>query len=88
MRWPPAIIQAARFESLFIGRLGPEEENQRLLKALGKRPQSTAVVLPVSLRSRVVNLVYGDNGSEGRVRSDLGELMVLLRPRELESLAR
>jgi hypothetical protein len=76
----PSIFRTVtRDRSLFIGRLGPEEENQRLLKALGKRPQSTAVVLPVSLRSRVVNLVYGDNGSEGRVRSDLGELMVLLQ---------
>ncbi|MET0551513.1 MAG: hypothetical protein ABW221_00650, partial [Vicinamibacteria bacterium] len=76
----PSIFRTVtRDRSLFIGRLGPEEENQRLVKALGKRPQSTAVVLPVSLRSRVVNLVYGDNGPEGRVRSDLGELMVLLQ---------
>ena len=62
----PSIFRTVtRDRSLFIGRLGPEEENQRLLKALGKRPQSTAVVLPVSLRSRVVNLVYGDNGPDG-----------------------
>jgi hypothetical protein len=76
----PSIFRTVtRDRSLFIGRLGPEEENQRFLKALGKRPQSSAVLLPVSLRSRVVNLVYGDNGASDRVRSDLGELMVLLQ---------
>jgi MshEN domain len=76
----PSIFRTVtRDRSVFIGRLGPEEENQRFLKALGKRPQSSAVLLPVSLRSRVVNLVYGDNGASDRVRGDLGELMVLLQ---------
>jgi hypothetical protein len=76
----PSIFRTVtRDRSLFIGRLGPEDENQRFLKALSKRPQSSAVLLPVSLRSRVVNLVYGDNGASDRVRSDLGELMVLLQ---------
>ena len=73
----PSIFRTVtRDRSLFIGRLGPEEENQRFLKALGKRPQSSAVLLPVVVRSRVVNLVYGDNGAADRVRGDLGELMV------------
>ena len=31
------------------------------------------------MRSRVVNLVYGDNGAAGNVQGDLGELMVLLQ---------
>jgi hypothetical protein len=76
----PSIFRTVtRDRSVFIGRLGPEEENQRYLKALNKRPQSSAVLLPVSLRSRVVNLVYGDNGATDRVRGDLGELMVLLQ---------
>ena len=76
----PSIFRTVtRDRSVFIGRLGPEEENQRFLKALAKRPQSSAVLLPVSLRSRVVNLVYGDNGASDRVRGDLGELMVLLQ---------
>lgn len=76
----PSIFRTVtRDRSVFIGRLGAEEENQRFLKALGKRPQSSAVLLPVSLRSRVVNLVYGDNGASDRVRGDLGELMVLLQ---------
>jgi hypothetical protein len=76
----PSIFRTVtRDRSVFIGRLGPEEENQRFMKALGKRPQSSAVLLPVSLRSRVVNLVYGDNGASDRVRGDLGELMVLLQ---------
>jgi hypothetical protein len=76
----PSIFRSVtRDRSVFIGRLGPEEENQRFLKALNKRPTSSAVLLPLSLRSRVVNLVYGDNGASDRVRSDLGELMVVLQ---------
>ena len=36
----PSVFQTVtRDRTLFIGRLGPEEENQRFLKALGKRPQ-------------------------------------------------
>lgn len=76
---PSVFRTVTRDRSVFIGRLGPEEENQRFLKSLSKRPQSSAVLLPVSLRSRVVNLVYGDNGASDRVRGDLGELMVLLQ---------
>jgi hypothetical protein len=76
----PSIFRSVtRDRSVFIGRLGPEEENQRFLRALNKRPTSSAVLLPLSLRSRVVNLVYGDNGASDRVRSDLGELMVVLQ---------
>jgi hypothetical protein len=76
----PSIFRTVtRDRSVFIGRLGPEEEDQRFLKAISKRPQSSAVLLPISLRSRVVNLVYGDNGASDRVRSDLGELMVVLQ---------
>ena len=76
---PSVFRTVSRDKTVFIGRFPVEEENQRFLKALGKRPQSSAVLLPVSLRSRVVNLVYGDNGATDRVRGDLGELMVLLQ---------
>jgi hypothetical protein len=67
-----------RDRSVFIGRLGPEEENRRFLKEVGKR-LGTSAVFPILVRGRVVNLVYGDGGPGGNVRGDLGELMALLQ---------
>jgi hypothetical protein len=64
---------------VFVGRLGPEEENQRFLKNLGKRPVTNAALFPVSVRGRVVNIIYGDTGATGNVRADLGELIVLIQ---------
>ena len=76
----PSVFQTVtRDRTLFLGRLGPEPENQRLLKALGKRPQTNVAVFPVVVRGRVVNLVYGDAGPTGNVKADMGELMVLLQ---------
>ena len=76
----PSVFQTVtRDRTLFLGRLGPEAENQRLLKALGKRPQTNAAVFPIVVRGRVVNLVYGDAGPAGNVKADMGELLVLLQ---------
>ena len=49
------------------------------MKALGKRPNTNAALLPVALKGRVVNLIYGDNGASGQVKPDLGELIVLVQ---------
>jgi hypothetical protein len=76
----PSVFQAvARDRTVFIGRLGPGEENQRFLKALAKRPNTNAALLPIAVRSRVVNLIYGDNGGGGNLKGTLGELLVLLQ---------
>jgi hypothetical protein len=76
----PSVFQSvARDRTVFIGRLGPEEENQRFLKRIAKRPQTNAAVFPVAVRGRVVNLVYGDNGAAGNVRADVGELLVIVQ---------
>jgi hypothetical protein len=74
---PSVFRTVTRDKTVFIGRLPMEEENQRFLKALGKRPNTNAAVLPVALKGRVVNLIYGDNGASGQVKPDLGELIVL-----------
>jgi hypothetical protein len=76
----PSVFQAVvRDKTVFIGRLGGDAESQRFLKALGKRPTTNAAIIPVLMKGRVVNLLYGDAGAGGNVRSDLGELMVLLQ---------
>lgn len=76
----PSVFQTVtRAKTPCVGRLGPEEENQRFLKLLGKRPGTNAAVFPVAVRGRVVNLIYGDNGVAGNVKADLGELIVLIQ---------
>ena len=76
---PSVFRTVSRDKTLFIGRFGPEEENQRFFKALGKRPNSNAALLPVVVKGRVVNLVYGDSGAGGTLRHPMGELLVLLQ---------
>jgi len=75
---PSAFRDVVRNKSVFVGRLGNEEENRRFLKQIGKR-LGTAAVFPILVRGRVVNLVYGDGGPGGNVRGDLGELMALVQ---------
>jgi hypothetical protein len=76
----PSVFQTVtRDKTVFLGRLGPEPENQRILKALGKRPQTNAALFPIVVRGRVVNLVYGDAGPTGNVKAAMGELLVLLQ---------
>jgi hypothetical protein len=76
----PSVFQTVtRDKTVFIGRFGPDEENQRFLKALAKRPVSNAAIFPVAVKGRVVNLIYGDNGASGHVKADLGELIVLVQ---------
>ena len=76
----PSVFQTVtRDKTVFVGRVGKEEENQRFLRAVAKKPNTTAALFPVVVRGRVVNLIYGDNGAAGNVRAELGELMVLLQ---------
>lgn len=83
LRFPldePSVFQTVtRDKTMFMGRLGPDEHNQRFLKILGKKPTTNAAVFPVLVKGRVVNLVYADNGAAGNVKPSLGELLVLLQ---------
>jgi hypothetical protein len=60
---------------MFVGRPGPEEANRAFLEAIGKRVGTTAALFPVAVRGRVVNLMWGDSGSAGAARGDLGQLL-------------
>jgi hypothetical protein len=72
----PSVFQGVtRERAVFVGRPGPEETNTRFLEAIGKKRGTTAAVLPVAVKGRVVNLIWGDSGSRGAGRADLGELM-------------
>jgi hypothetical protein len=73
----PSVFQTVtRDKTVFMGRLGGDQETLRFMKLVGKRPTTNAALFPIAVKARVVNLVYGDNGMSGNVKSDLGELLV------------
>ena len=72
----PSVFQGVtRDRTVFVGRLGAEETNRQFLEAIGKKAGTTAAVLPVALRGRVVNLIWGDSGARGAARGGLGQLL-------------
>jgi hypothetical protein len=72
----PSVFQGVtRDRTVFVGRPGPDETNRQFLEAIGKKLGTTAAVLPVALRGRVVNLIWGDSGARGAARGGLGQLL-------------
>ena len=72
----PSVFQGVtRDRTVFVGRPGPDETNRQFLESIGKKPGTTAAVLPVALRGRVVNLIWGDSGARGAARGGLGQLL-------------
>jgi hypothetical protein len=75
----PSLFQRViRDKTLFLGRFGRDEEGQRLFQKLGKKAGGSAALVPIVLKGRVVNLVYGDAGA-GKLRANLGELLLVLQ---------
>jgi hypothetical protein len=76
----PSVFQGVtRNRTMFVGRPGPEEVDQAFLASISKKPGTTAAIFPIALRGRVVNLVWGDSGSAGAARGDLGQLLALMQ---------
>jgi hypothetical protein len=76
----PSVFQGVtRNRTMFVGRPGSEEANLAFLEAIGKRVGTTAAVFPVAVRGRVVNLMWGDSGSTGAARGDLGQLLAFMQ---------
>jgi len=76
----PSVFQGVtRDRNVFVGRPGPGEVNQAFLDAIGKKPGTTAALLPVAVKGRVVNLVWGDSGSRGAGRADVGQLLAYVQ---------
>jgi len=76
---PSVFRTVARDKTHFIGRLAANEQNTRLMTGLDKQANTNAVVFPIVLRGRVVNLIYGDSGSGRNVKTDMGSLLVVLQ---------
>lgn len=59
----PSVLKSVKERgAIYLGPVGPEPLNEALLRALGRERPATALVLPVQVRRRVVNLFYGDAG--------------------------
>ena len=72
----PSVFQGVtRSRTMFVGRPGPEDVNREFLEQIGKKPGTTAALFPIAVRGRVVNLLWGDSGSAGAARGDLGQLL-------------
>ncbi|GEJ59554.1 general secretion pathway protein GspE [Anaeromyxobacter diazotrophicus] len=62
----------------YLGPVGRDPGNEKLLAGLGRAWPRTALVYPVSLRERTVCLLYADNGEAPVSPSRLGDLLLLL----------
>ena len=75
-----SILKAPAGGVIFQGPIPAKGLNDRLLAALGRatRP-ATAAVLPISVKNRVINLLYADNGPAAITPEAAGWLQVLAR---------
>lgn len=74
---PSAFRLVRESRSHYIGPLGKDAANVRFLKLAGKKWPSSAVLLPVLFRGRVVYILYVDNGHKQQVNPEVGELLIL-----------
>jgi hypothetical protein len=74
----PSVFQlVVESRSHYMGALARTPLNVQFLRATGKQVPLSACVLPISVRGRVVNLFYGDNGHKAHCPHDIGELLIL-----------
>ena len=74
----PSVFQlVVNSRAHFLGGLQKTRINIGFLKAMGKQVPLSAVVVPILVRERVVNLLYCDNGHRAHAASDIGELLIL-----------
>lgn len=63
--------------SHYMGPLQTWTANGSWVKTTGRQLPRSVAVMPIFVRGRVVNLLYGDNGHGEHVESDIGELLIL-----------
>jgi len=74
----PSVFQlVVNSRAHFLGALQKTKINIGFLKAMGKQVPLSAVLVPILVRGRVVNLLYCDNGHRAHAASDIGELLIL-----------
>ncbi|MBI2897640.1 MAG: hypothetical protein HYY06_29040 [Deltaproteobacteria bacterium] len=74
----PSFLRTVReSRSHYLGPIHDEDSNHGILRKLGRAPPANAMVMPIALRSRVVLLVYGDNGRRPTTGEDIVDLLAL-----------
>jgi hypothetical protein len=75
---PSVFVGLAQGQSFWLGSLPPMARNQDIGLALGSDPSGGCVILPVTVRSKVVCFLYGDNGDEPIGNQPMAELRRLV----------
>jgi hypothetical protein len=71
---PSVFVGLSQGQSFWLGTLPPMPRNADIGSALGSDPESGCMILPVTVRSKVVCFLYGDNRSEPLGSPPMAEL--------------
>jgi hypothetical protein len=71
---PSVFVGLSQGQSFWLGALPPMPRNADLSVALGSDSDTGCMILPVTVRSKVVCFLYGDNGSEPLGSPPMAEL--------------
>jgi hypothetical protein len=74
-----SILKGPAAGQVFQGVVPKGGLNDRLLGGLGRKHPISAVVVPLMLKNRVVNLFYADNGDKGINAASAGYLQLLVK---------
>jgi len=61
----------------YLGGLTKTKVNIEFLRVMGKQVPLSAFLLPILVRGRVVNILYGDCGHKAHCPSSIGDLLIL-----------
>lgn len=74
----------------FVGPIPNTIINDEFLRRLGKGRPASALLMPVIFKGNLVLIIYGDNGPDDYVSTDIGEIMILAQkvPQVFENLVK
>ncbi len=75
---PSVFVGLSQGQSFWLGSLPPMRRNHDVGLALGSDPSGGCVILPITVRSKVVCFLYGDNGDEPIGNPPMAELRRLV----------
>jgi len=75
---PSVFVGLSQGQSFWLGSLPPMARNREIGVAMGSDPYGGCVILPVTVRSKVVCFLYGDNGDEPIGNPPMAELRRLV----------
>lgn len=72
----------------YLGPFTPNPINERFLKLMGGVKPNSLFLIPILVKGRVVNILYGDNGEGKDAPFDISELLILAQkiPQAFENL--